>query len=80
MRGGEILKKKIACHSTYMPNNSNFSSTEGALKLRKKSPYSVMSRFSRNPPLQSNSLVYNNQQDIIEPVGDKYKIHKLLSA
>lgn len=35
-----------------MPSNSNFSSTEGALKLRTNSPYSVMSRFSRSPPLQ----------------------------
>lgn len=38
--------------ATYMPNNSNFSSTEGALKLRTNSPYSVMSRFRRSPPLQ----------------------------
>lgn len=42
---------------TYMPNNSNFSSTEGALKLRTNSPYSVMSRFSRSPPLQREQTV-----------------------
>ena len=36
---------------TYIPNNSNFSSTVGALKLRTNSPYSVMSRFNRSPPL-----------------------------
>ena len=38
--------------ATYMPNNSNFSSTVGALKLRTNSPYSVMSRFRRSPPLE----------------------------
>lgn len=38
--------------ASYMPSNSKFSSTEGALKLRTNSPYSVMSRFSRSPPLQ----------------------------
>lgn len=36
---------------TYIPSSSNFSSTDGALKLRRYSPYSVMSRFSRSPPL-----------------------------
>nr|ACR34841.1 unknown [Zea mays] len=37
-----------------IPNSSNFSSMEGALKLRTKSPYSVMSRFNRRPPLGLN--------------------------
>lgn len=77
---GRNLKKNCMSCSTYMPNNSNFSSTEGALKLRKNSPYSVMSRFSRNPPLQSDSWAYNNQQDTIELVSDKYKVHKVPSA
>ena len=43
----------IRNNPTYMPSNSKFSSTEGALKLRTNSPYSVMSRFRRRPPLQS---------------------------
>lgn len=34
-----------------MPRSSNFSSTVGALKQRTYSPYSVMSRFNRSPPL-----------------------------
>uniref|UniRef100_A0A0V0H975 Putative ovule protein n=1 Tax=Solanum chacoense TaxID=4108 RepID=A0A0V0H975_SOLCH len=34
-----------------IPSCSNFSSTGGALKLRTNSPYSVMSRFKRKPPL-----------------------------
>lgn len=49
------MPNKLLVHNkmtTYMPNNSNFSSTEGALKLRTNSPYSVMSRLSRSPPLQ----------------------------
>ena len=54
---------------THMPNNSNFSSTEGALKLRTNSPYSVMSRFSRSPPLQNRKAQYirpiRNNQPII---------------
>lgn len=49
---------------TYMPNNSNFSSTEGALKLRTNSPYSVMSRFSRRPPLQRGEKTQKSSKNV----------------
>lgn len=44
-------KYKTNVNLAYMLNNSNFSSTVGVLKFRRKSPYSVMSRLSFSPPL-----------------------------
>lgn len=53
--------------ASYIPNTSNFSSIEGALKLRTNSPYSVMSRFSRNPPLKSR-----NRNQVINHMSMEY--------
>lgn len=51
LKNKAINKYLTLNQNTYMPNSSNFSSTVGALKLRTNSPYSVMSRFKRRPPL-----------------------------
>lgn len=56
-------EKKTKEKHTYIPSSSNFSSMEGALKLRTNSPYSVMSRFNRSPPLQKQTLLCTISSD-----------------
>nr|GEV37013.1 ATPase, AAA-type, core [Tanacetum cinerariifolium] len=72
--------------ATYLLNNSNFSSTVGALKLRTKSLYVVISSLNLDPPLQKErkkicylgGAAYTGLQECIETV--MAEVEQFLSA